>query len=188
MKHIVVLFTFLQLTDVCVAQERQSLCVWGALGFGVSSFAFTGGHWGLSGNLGLAARYDYFTLKYKRNVVSQFAVLGFQEHVKSHEFLFGYAFGLFPRTEANRTSSDVRLGLSGGIGEIQYFSRGRLLSSAAFDDEYETITNSGPSIPLEIELECRFGNYVGVALTTFASISEFHPVFGGNLCLRLGFL
>ncbi len=186
MKHILILIFFLQLSSECIAQQEHRISGWGTVGLGLSSFGFDDGDGGVSNNFGFAVRYDNFTLKYKRGAIYEIAIFKSQEQAKSHELLLGYTIDLAPGIDEKHNYSDLFLSFSSGIGELDYLSRGKLLSSTFLNNEYEMNTNSATAFPLEIECEFWVSHYFGISLTAFSTISKFRPVIGSNLCFRLG--
>ncbi len=173
---------------MCLTQEAEKISAWGTVGIGISSFRFPHTDGGISGNLGFAVRYNPITVKYKRNVLSELNIWGESEQLKTHEVLLGYAFNILQQVENEHSFADSKLCVSAGFGGAEYISRDSLIFSSFLSSNYRMKSESGPAFPVELELELFLMKYVGVSFNVYSVISKFTPVFGGNVCIRIGYL
>lgn len=168
------------------AQDKPPVSFWGSVGFGISSFGNPPSTWSKAGNFGLGVRFSQFTVKFKRNVNSEFVVLSTEEQAKSNEFYLGYSFAL--STQPSNGDDISHLGIYTGVGSIELLTRGKILPSTPQGQENEIVSEVKTCIPLELSIEFRLSQYFGCSIATVATVGGFTPIVGCQINLIVGYL
>jgi len=176
-KLLIMLFSFMMNTGL--SQEHGKFSFWANIGAGISTFGHKSSDWSMCGNVGISIRYSEVVLKYKRNVHSEFDILGIQDHAKMHEIMLGYS---------TRMLSVFYFNICGGIGSLEEIIQGRYIgNSGLMNDNYEMITRSTISFPIELEIQL-LAKYAGFSYVVFSEFSRFRPIYGIQINLLLGYL
>jgi len=182
MKNIFVLMVLVSIESF--PQDSNHFSIWGNIGAGLSYLKYTSGNGGFSLNYGLSSRFVKWILSAKYRNENELSSDRPNEIFNSVSLLFGLSNKLLKEDQ----SVELNINILSGISYIKISERGKIVRTGFFGNYHDLNKYSLVGIPIELEIEYRSSNYVGVSVSLYSNINKSKNLFGTNINLIFGYL
>lgn len=177
--YIIIIYSILSFVS-SFAQETKQWTVYGNAGLGLSKVNYSDSEGGILALFGVTVKYDHWLLHYDRSINNEIELFKPEEKITSHAIFLGYSLQPFVSVP------EIFLNGKFGIGTVENLSRGKIVSYALFNDQYEMKSEQSNSRIIEIDAELRIAKYVGFYWGILCNFNQLRNIYGTNVGIIVG--